>query len=453
MATTSSLGIGTGIDLQSMLTKLMAAERAPITALDTKIAGVNTKISLYGTLKAKLDALKSAAETLQYPSKLSAVTATSTDSTIVGANAVSSAAIGSYNVEVTSLASAQKSVSKSYVANTTFGTGDLTFTVGSGPAQTITTINFATGSNSLQDVSTRINAEKIGVTATVINTSDGGQRMVLTSSKSGAANGFSLTSTLPPSNAPGPVAQASLANFEPTTGAGAMGSAAKDAVMTLDGVKVSSSTNQFSDPVSGLTFTAVKLGTATVSVQNDSAKITAAAKAFVDSYNAVATTVKSNSGYDVATKTGKAFSGDAAARSVMDSLGSSRTTMPTELSAATYKTLAELGITVQQTGQLSLDSAKLTNVISSSPDEVIKTLSAYGKSFAEAITEMQKSDGTVGTKVNALNDSVKRFQANQETLTARLVLVEKRYRAQFTALDRYVSSMNTTSAYLSKQFA
>jgi flagellar hook-associated protein 2 len=127
--------------------------------------------------------------------------------------------------------------------------------------------------------------------------------------------------------------------------------------------------------------------------------------------------------------------------------------MPTELSAATYKTLAELGITVQQTGQLSLDSAKLTNVISSSPDEVIKTLSAYGKSFAEAITEMQKSDGTVGTKVNALNDSVKRFQANQETLTARLVLVEKRYRAQFTALDRYVSSMNTTSAYLSKQFA
>jgi flagellar hook-associated protein 2 len=100
-----------------------------------------------------------------------------------------------------------------------------------------------------------------------------------------------------------------------------------------------------------------------------------------------------------------------------------------------------------------LDSAKLTNVISSSPDEVIKTLSAYGKSFAEAITEMQKSDGTVGTKVNALNDSVKRFQANQETLTARLVLVEKRYRAQFTALDRYVSSMNTTSAYLSKQFA
>ena len=450
MATTSSLGIGTGIDLQSMLTKLMAAERAPITALDTKIAGVNTKISIYGTLKSKLDALKSAAETLQYPSKLSAVTATSTDPTVVGASAVSSAAIGSYNVEVTSLASAQKSVSKNYVTGTTFGAGDLKFTVGSGPEQTIT---FATGSNSLQDVSTRINDAKIGVTATVINTSDGGQRMVLTSSKSGAANGFSLTSTLSPSDAPGPVPQASLASFEPTTGLGAKGSAAKDAVMLLDSIEVSSSTNQFTDSVSGLTFAAVKLGTATVNVQNDSAKITAAAKAFVDSYNAVATTVKSNSGFDVATKTGKAFSGDAVARSVMDSLGSSRTTMPTELSAATYKTLAELGITVQQTGQLSLDSAKLTNVISSSPDEVIKTLSAYGKSFAEAITEMQKSDGTVGTKVDALNASVKRFQANQETLTARLALVEKRYRAQFTALDRYVSSMNTTSAYLSKQFA
>jgi flagellar hook-associated protein 2 len=277
--------------------------------------------------------------------------------------------------------------------------------------------------------------------------------MILTSSKSGAANGFSLTSTLPPSDAPGPVAQASLASFEPTTGIGAKGSAAKDAVMTFDGVEVTSSTNQFTDAVSGLTFSAVKLGTATVSVQNDSGKITAAAKAFVDSYNAVATTVKSNSGYDVATKTGKAFNGDAAARSVMDSLGNSRTTTPAELSTATYKTLADLGITVQQTGQLSLDSAKLTSAISSSPDEVIKTLSAYGKSFAEAITIMQNSDGTVSTKVNALNASVKRFQATQETLTARLVLVEKRYRAQFTALDKYVSSMNTTSSYITQQFA
>jgi len=364
---------------------------------------------------------------------------------VLGASAVFSAAVGSYNLEVTALASAQKNVSMGYVAGTTFSGGDLNFTVAGVTAPTVT---FAAGSYTLQDISTKINDAKLGVTATVVNTSDGGQRMILTSDKSGAANTFSLTSTLSPSAAPGPVPQATLASFDVTKGA-----FATDATMKLDGIDVSSSTNQFASTVSGMTFSAVKLGTSTVTVQNDSTKIISAAKAFVDSYNAVATTIKSNSGYNAAAKTSQAFNGDAAARSVMSSLGNSRTTTPLELSAATYKTLAELGITVQQSGQLSLDSAKLTNAISSSPTEVIKTLSAYGKSFADAITGMQNSDGAIGSRVSALNASVKHFQANQETLTARVALVEKRYRAQFTALDKYVSGMSTTSAYLSKQFA
>jgi flagellar hook-associated protein 2 len=130
-------------------------------------------------------------------------------------------------------------------------------------------------------------------------------------------------------------------------------SVAQNAEMTIDGIAVSSSTNSFSSAIEGLTLTAVKLGQSNITVQNDATKITAAVQAFVDSYNAVATLIKSNTGYNAATKTGQPLNGDSASRSILESLGSSRTTVPASLSAATFKTLADLGVTVQQSGLLS----------------------------------------------------------------------------------------------------
>lgn len=443
MATTTSLGVGAGIDLQSMLTKLMAAERAPINALDSRITSTNTQISVYGTLNSKLDALKSAAETLQFPSRLSAATATSSDATVLGASAVFTAATGSYALEVTQLAAAQKNVSMGYVAGTTFSGGDINFTVGGVAAPTIT---FDPGSYTLQEVSTRINDAKLGVTATVVNTTGGGQRLILTSDNSGTDNAFSLTSTLVPTDDPaGPTPQASLADADPTKG-----SVAKNAAMKLDGIDISSSSNQFTDTVTGLTLTAVKLGTATVTVQNDSAKITAAVQAFVDSYNAVATTIKTNSSYNAATKTAQAFSGDATVRGIMEALGNARTAVPAELSSATYQALSDLGVTILQTGQLSLDSSVLAQKISTSSTDVIETLSAYGKAFAESVSGMQTSGGVLSNRIDGLNAAIERFKDNKEVLEYRIALIEKRYRAQFTGLDTLISKMNALSGSLTQ---
>lgn len=446
MATTSSLGVGTGIDLQSMLTKIMAAERAPITALDTKISAANTKISVYGTLKSKLDALQSAAETLQFPSRLAAVSATSSDTSVVSASATYTSSLGSYSAEVTQLASTQKSFTAAYNAGTTFGQGTLNFTVGGVAAPAITLTGQA--SYTLEEVGTQINNAKTGVVATVVTDSSGKQRMVLTGEKSGAANGFQLTSSLTASGS-----QASLAAFDTTT-VGLMRTNAQNGLMKLDGIEISSSSNSFtSGGANGLTLTATKLGTANISVQNDSAKITAAVQTFVDSYNAVASLIKSNTGYDAATKTGQALTGDSTARSVMSNLTSARTTSPAELSSATYKTLSELGISIQQSGLLALDSSKLNKAISTSASETIKTLSAYGKAFGTSVMEMQNAGGVVANRVSSLNSSVSRYKVSQEAMENRVSLIEKRYKAQFTALDSYMSAMNTTSSALTQQLA
>ncbi|UCV19772.1 flagellar filament capping protein FliD [Ferribacterium limneticum] len=445
MATTSSLGVGTGIDLQSMLTKIMAAERAPIDALNTKIAAANTKISLYGTLKSKLDALQSAADTLRFPSRLAAISATSSDAGVVGSSATYSASIGSYSAEVTQLASAQKSFSVAYTTGSTFGQGTLNFTVG-GVAATPIAMNDQ-ASYTLEEVGARINNAKVGVTASVITDSSGNQRMVLTGEKSGDANSFTLASTLAPSGG-----QSSLASFDTAT-VGLMRTSAQNGKMKLDGIEISSSTNSFTTGVTGLTLSAVKLGTANISVQNDSAKITTAVQAFVDSYNAVVSLVKSNTGYDTTTKKSQALSGDSTVRSVLGNLGSARSSTPATLSSATFKTLSELGVSIQQSGLLALDSSKLSKATSTSATEVIKTLGAYGQTFSTAVTEMQNTGGLVTTRINSLNSSVSRFKESQVSLEHRVSLIEKRYQAQFTALDKYVSAMNVTSSALTQQLA
>lgn len=444
MATTSSLGIGTGVDLQSMLSSIINAERAPIRTLDTKISAANNKISLYGTLKSKLDAFQTAADTLQYPSRLSALSASSSDSTVLSASAAYTASVGSYSMEVTQLAGAQKSFTAAYSVGTTFASGDLNFTVG-GVAATTISLNNPAGS-SLQEVSTAINNAKVGVTATVITDSGGNQRMVLTGEKSGAGNDFSLTSTLTASGG-----QASLASFDTTT-LGLNRAVALNAKMKLDGIEVTSSTNTFSN-VAGLTLTAVKVGTSNVSVQNESTKITTAVQAFVDSYNAVVSLIKNNSNYDTTKKTAQAFNGDGTTRSLLSTFGTTRTTVPPELSSSTLKTLSALGVSIQTTGLLKLDTTTLNSAISTSATDVVKVLGAYGKSFSSEVTAMLSSSGSVSTRVNSLDSTVRRYQDNQAALEIRVSLIEKRYRAQFTALDKLVSSMQSTSSYLTQQLA
>lgn len=451
MASIPSLGVGSGLDLESMVTKLMSAERAPIDALTSKITSTQTKISLYGTLSTKLLALQTAADTLQFPSRLAATKATSSDTTIVTATSAFGATAGTYGIEVTQLASAQKSFTQEYSAGTTFAPGSLSFTVAGTPATSIDLNDAGKASYTLDEVRNKINAAKIGVTATVINTASGGQRMVLTSDNSGAANGFSLTSGL---TASGGQANLDGANFDTTT-VGLARSAAQDGRIKIDGVEVSSTTNTFTS-VAGLTIAANKLspvGTPTsLKVETDNDKVVSAVKALVDAYNGIATTIKSNSAYNSATKTAQPLNGDFAARTISTGLTNARNNIPAELSGATYQTLSQLGVSITQTGQLTLDETKLRAALSKSPSDALTTLQAYGKAFSNTVGDMVNTDGIVTQRVTSLNNAVKIYTANQASLEVRMVTIEKRLRAQFTAMDQLVAQFKSTSGTLSQIF-
>lgn len=440
MASISSLGVGSNIDLQSMLTKLMAAESVPLTTIGTKISGINNKISVYGSIQSKLDALKSAAETLEFPSRLSAVAASSSNSKALGVTANSNAALGQYSVEVTQLATAQKDVSSAFATGTTFGDGSLSFSV-AGDASTHE-ISISDG-DSLAQVSAKINAGNFGVTASIISATDG-DHLILSSNKTGAGNTFSFTRT---------GAAASSGTVQIETKNATLSVEAKNAEMTIDGLTVSSSTNTFSNAINGLTFTALDKGQSTINVSTDSDKITSAVQSFVDAYNAVVSYIKTNSSYDATTKTGQALSGDSTARTILSTLNSTRTTTPGALSSATLKSLTDLGVSIDSSGLMSLDKTKLTSAISASASDVNTAINAFGASFSDSVTNLLSSSGTVTSRVNSLNTLLKRTTDSQETLALRIANIEKRYRAQFTAMDTLINSMTTTSGYLTQQFA
>lgn len=432
MATVSSLGIGSGIDLQAMLTSIMANERAPITALDTKISSYNTQISLFGTIKSKLSALQTAAETLEFPSRLGAISATPNDTSVLTATAAASATKGNYSVTVTSLASVQKSFSSAYASGKTFSAGTLSFTF---PGNTTSSNVAIAAGDTLAQISTKINAAGIGVSASVISGVDG-ERLVMSGANSGNANGFTL-------------ATGATGLAEDT----AKKIPASDALITVDGVDLSSATNTFATQIPGLTLSAQKLGTTTVNVQTDNSKVVTAVQAFVDAYNATVTEVKNDTAFDATNKTAQPLNGDTAARSILSSLNSVRITTPSSLSSSTVKSLAALGVTILQSGQLSLDSTKLTKALNTTPTDAMAAVNAFGKSFGDAVTGLLASNGSVENRVTGLNTRIKQAQDTQAKLTARVAIIQAQYQKQFSSLDTLVSQYKSTSSYLTQRFS
>lgn len=444
---TSSLGIGSGIDLNSMLSKLIALEQQPVTAMDTKISVATTKISAYGKLKTALANLQTAAVKLATPSKLAAYTATSSDATIATATTASNASPGTYAINVTQLAKAQKSFSTPFASATAFGQGSLDFTV-NGTPHSISLTDQA--SYSINDLRAKINTANIGVTAAVVS-GTGGDRLVLSGTSEGSAGAFTLAVTSGDANLN------ALVPFD--TDVALATTVAQDATFTIDGVAGTSSTNTISTAVNGLTLNFLKTGTTNLTVKSDTSTVVASVQAFVDSYNAVSTLIKSNTAYDATTKTAQPLNAEASVRTIQGLLNAARTTTPTALSSATYKTLSQLGISATTGGGLTFDSSKLTSAIGTSFSDAQTTLGAYGAAFDSTLTDILNVSGTdanrgiIENRLNGLSMSVKNFTDSKAVLQLRIDAVEKRYRAQFTALDTMVSSMQTTSSYLTQQLA
>lgn len=448
---TSTSGIA-GLDVQSLVSQLMTIERKPIDTLNAKVTDYQSRISSFGTLSGLVSSLQTAAKSLQ--STLQAFGAASSDATSLAASASSSATAGTYSVNVAHLAQAQNLVAAGQTSQTTAITASastVAFTIGG------STTNVTVGANAtLQDIRDAINGAGLGVTATIINDGSGTPyRLALTANNTGAANGIASITV----QAGGDDALNDLLAFNPTENApGAIGMAekttARDASLTINGLPITSASNTLTDAIQGVTLTLKGPTTTAVNltVARDTSAIGKAASGFVDAYNALMTQLKSRSAYGSSTATAGALAGDGTVRQMMTSL---RNILATPTSGGSLNYLAQAGITTQAGGNLALDSAKLTDALTSNfsgVDNLFNSATGFATRLTAWTDSMTRTGGLISQRTQSLNSSVKGFNDQISKLEVRMTALQKQYTTTYTNLNMLLLSMNDTSKYLTSQF-
>jgi flagellar hook-associated protein 2 len=458
MATISSPGIGSGLDVNSIVTQLMAIERQPLDALQTKQTSIQSTISEYGKIQSAVSTLNDLAAKLAGTSAWKQ-TVSNSSSTAVSA-ATNNSAPGTYTVTVESLASVQTIATGTPVpASTTPGAGTLHIELGTyGPNQTsftpkagATAVDVAiAATDTLADVRDKINAAGAGVTA-LIMTDASGSRLLIRSNDTGAANAFRTSGV------------ASLA-FDPSAGVTTMvqSQTAADAQATVNGLAVTSSSNSLSNIVDGLTLNLANVTTdpVTVNVVTDTDALKKTISDFAAAYTAVVKLIGTDTKYDAATKTGGILQGDSAAVGIQRQLR----TLAGSLSAAssTFGHLSDIGLELQADGSMTVNDTKLGNALgnlaelkkmfaNSNPAD--PTQDGFAKRFRVATDLMLGVDGAVTTRTAGLNAQLQRNEKDQDTWNTRLDQIEQRLRAQYTALDAVMAQLSTQSSYLTQQIA
>lgn len=455
MASITSAGLGSGLDIEGIISKLMRVESQPLNSLAIKEAGYQAKISAFGALKGALSAVQTATKTLATGTTFTGKSAASSDSTVLTASATSTAAAGSYSISVTQLAKfhAVRSDTNFAATTDTFNTGTLSIAIGGGTAVDIT---IDSGNNTLAGIRDAINDADAGVTASIIN--DGTtNRLVLASKTSGSVGAITVAVT--DSGSGGTHALTTLASASLVTT-----QTADDANLTINGIAITRSSNTITDAVDGLTLNLLKgtlasPGTATVTVAQNTGTVTAAVNAFVKAYNDAITQIKSSTAYDAANKRASVLTGDGTARSIQSRLGSLVQAEVTGVAGGIAR-LSDIGISVKADGTLVTDSSKLSAAIAD-PDKDVAALFSQTTSGNEGIAvrfntlldSFVGTSGLIASRTDGITASIKDLGKRAEALQTRLLSIEKRYRAQFTALDSLIASMNQTSQYLTQQLA
>lgn len=455
MAAITSAGLGSGLDVASLVSQLVAAERA---APDARITKAQTKaqttLSALGGFRSALAGFQDAAKALR-DGAATKLAATSSNTSLLTATATTAATAGSYSVEVVQLAKAHKLASSAYGSSSTaVGSGKLSISVGGDTFE----VEISALDPSLGAIRDAINnaSDNTGVRASLLNTT-AGVRLTLSSNATGEDGAIEITVT---DDADQPITPSG-------TGLDALSfnsgnpqldeiDPAQNARITLDGYEFESSTNVFSDAVAGVSFAATKAEPGTgfnVTIANDADAAKAAMQNFVTRYNVLNATIATYSRYDATTQTGGPLLGDATVRGLSQQ---ARAAMGATVSGGSVQSLAQIGISSSTLdGSYKLDVDKFSVALGADPAAISHLFgeSGLGGQIVTLAEGYLEADGRIANKQASLNAQLKDITKQQTALDRRIDMVESRYRAQFTALDTLISQLRTTSTYLTQQLA
>jgi flagellar hook-associated protein 2 len=462
----SSLAFGTNLDINAIVTQLMTVEQRPLNLLAEKAAKLETKISSYGMVKSAMATLQTSVQALGNAEIFASRKATIADAGVATVAASTTATPGNYSIEVSSLARSQVTASSAFAGGSTatVGSGTLTIELGSysggaftaNPDKTAVNVTIGAGASSLADVRDAINAAGAGVTASLLN--DGtGTRLVLASQDGGTANTVRITASDDDGNDTDNAGLSKLIYDASTGGTSNLAEkvTASDAVLKVNGIDVTSSSNTLTDTIEGVTLTlkSTNVGSpTTLTVGSDYSGAKSAVEKLVKSYNDAILTIKNQTTYNTTTQTGAALNGESTVLSLRSRLSSAVTG-----EIAPGVSLASIGVSVQKDGSLKVDSDKLTTALESGGAKTLFMGSTGVTGLASKIDSMIDTviddDGLIGNRLDGMEETKKAMTRQRDALNLRMEQIEARYRRQFTTLDSLISSMNTTSTFLTQQLA
>ena len=468
MASISTLGVGSGLDLSSILDSLEAAEKSTLTPISTQQTSYTAKLSAYGTLKSALETFQTANTALNKADLFSATT-TASSSTAFSATTTGSAIAGKYTISVTQLAQAQTLTTQTAQpdSKTAIATGDSVLTIQQGGDKDPVTIDISAANSSLTGIRDAINNAKAGVSASIINAGkdeDGNDKYLLsiTANDTGSDNAMTLSVS-------GDKALQDFMGYNGTstdTGNGMTESVtAQNAELMVNNVKIVNSSNTISDALEDITLNLndVTTGNQTLTITKDTSKAESAIKSWVDAYNSLQDTFSSltkytavDAGADSQDSSNGALLGDTTLRTIQTQL---KGLLTNTSGSATFKTLAQIGITSDaSTGQLELDSDKLEAALKKDASGVKDMIVGDGKAtgittvIGNNLTSWLSTTGIIQSAKDGVSKTLNNLTKQYNDASDRIDTLVARYKEQFTQLDVLMNSLNSTSSYLTQQF-
>ncbi len=430
-------GIVSGIDTGALISSLVAANSVTLNTIKAQKATVSSRKDAYDTLASRLDTLKSAIEDMDTSKEFRSVTGAS-NSSAVGITVAGDAIVGAMSVTVSQLASTAMEVSDGVASESdsgTMATGTYSFTV----AGVTTNVTIDSSSSSLDDLVSAINDQVDGVTAYVMNTGDASTpyRLVVTANSSGSENTVSIdTSGLDSSTGTVP-------SFTEVT-------AAQDAKLEVNGVSVTSSSNDVTGVIQGVTLTAtdVTSSAATVTVSKDTASMVTKMEAVVTAYNSVMSYIRGQEAWNPKQGIQGSFVGELQPTDVVRQLQSTISAAYTAV--GDFNSLANLGISTKQNGDIALDSDKFTSALDSGFNDVTKLFTDSSNGIAASLTTLlgtfTGTDGTITARSDSLAKDLTAYDTRISTYEDQLTSYEARLKQEFTAMELALAGFNSAKS-------
>ncbi|MFA1281981.1 flagellar filament capping protein FliD [Citrobacter telavivensis] len=463
MASFTSLGVGSNLPLDTLLTNLTTAEKGRLKPITQQQSSFTARLTAFGTLKSSLEKFQTANTALNDATLFKSTTAVS-NSTDLTVSTTAGAAAGIYKINVTQLAQAQSIRTTSTVTDSKAAQGNdstsRTLLIKQDGKEKPLEIKLTKDQTSLEGMRDAINNANGGVTASIVKVKDNDYQLVLTSSNTGLTNQMSVSvsgdeklNQFISFNNP----NSSNSNVEQIV-------EAKDAELTVNGINIVRSSNTVTDAPQGLTLNLTKeVKDVTVTVSNSNEKSTAAIKTWVDAYNSLVDTIGSltkytsvDPGAEEQNASNGALLGDSTVRTIQTGI---RGQFSSSANNGKFQTLSQMGITQDgTTGKLKIDDDKLKKALNENSVDVQQLLVGDGKEtgittkVASLVKGYLADDGIIDSAQDSINATLKKLTKQYLSVSASIDDTIARYQAQFTQLDTMMSKLNNTSGYLSQQF-